>query len=350
MAGRDDESRRMTINDVARLANVSKKTISRVINNSPLLKQETRERVLKIIEEVGYQPDPQARGLAFRRSFLVALIYDNPNAQYVIDMQQGIIDVIRGSGFELVVYPCHRRHPTFLSDIKKFVERQRLAGVVLPPSVSEDEELIKLFEEISCPYARIASVSLDLPTRMVVTHDHKGAGEAARHLADLGHQVIGHISGPSTFRSAHERHRGLIQGLSDRGLSLDERYHIEGGYTFESGIICAKHLLALTPRPTAIFAGNDEMAAGVYRAAHEAGLDIPGDLSVVGFDDSPIVSKVWPPLTSVKLPIRDMGAIAARKLLAQITEAPAEQDISVSPVLVVRQSTSIPARKAKASR
>jgi len=133
--------------------------------------------------------------------------------------------------------------------------------------------------------------------------------------------------------------------LADRGLSLDERYHIEGGYTFESGILCGQHLLAMTPRPTAIFAGNDEMAAGVYRAAHEAGLDIPGDLSVVGFDDSPIVSKVWPPLTSVRLPIRDMGAIAARKLLSQITEAPGEQDISVSPVMVVRQSTSIPAHK-----
>ena len=164
----------MTINDIARLAKVSKKTISRVINNSPLLKRETRERVLKIIEEVGYQPDPQARGLAFRRSFLIGLIYDNPNAQYVIDMQQGIIDVIRGSGLELVVYPCRRRHPSFLSDIRNFVERQRLFGVVLPPSVSEDEDLIRLLDEISCPYARIASVSLDLPARMVVTHDRRG--------------------------------------------------------------------------------------------------------------------------------------------------------------------------------
>jgi LacI family transcriptional regulator len=345
MAGRDDQSRRMTINDVARLANVSKKTISRVINKSPLLKQETRDKVLKIIDEIGYQPDPQARGLAFRRSFLIALIHDNPNAQYVIDIQQGIIDVIRGSGFELVVYPCHRRHPAFLSDIKNFVERQRLAGVVLPPSVSEDEELIRLFEKISCPYARIASVSLDLAPRMVVTHDHLGAAQAARHLADLGHRLIGLISGPSSFRSAHERHRGLSEGLADYGLSLDERYHIEGGYTFESGILCAKHLLSLAPRPTAIFAGNDEMAAGVYRAAHEAGLDIPGDLSVVGFDDSPIVSKVWPPLTSVRLPIRDMGAIAAGKLLTQIAEVPAERDSSVSPVLVVRQSTCIPAHQ-----
>lgn len=339
----DDESRRMTINDVARLANVSKKTISRVINNSPLLRQETRDRVLKIIEEVGYQPDPQARGLAFRRSFLIGLIYDNPNAQYVIDMQQGILDVIRGSGYELLVHPCSRQHPNFLSDIRKFVERQRLFGVVLPPRMSEEEALGPLFDEIGCPYVRIAAVALDPARRMVVTHDRKGAAEAARHLADLGHKVIGHISGPSTFRSAHERHAGVIEGLASRGLDFDPRYHAEGGYTFDSGILAGHALLALDPRPTAIFAGNDEMAAGVYRAAREAGLDIPHDLSVIGFDDSPVAAKVWPPLTTVRLPIREMGAIAARKLLAQAPGAPPEgRDITVQPALIVRQSTAAP--------
>lgn len=335
--------RRMTINDVARLAKVSKKTISRVINNSPLLKQETRDRVLKIIEEVGYQPDPQARGLAFRRSFLIGLIYDNPNAQYVIDLQQGILDVIRDSGFELLVHPCSRRHPDFLASIRKFVERQRLFGVVLPPSASEDPALIRLFEEIECPYARIAAVSLDLPGRMVVTSDHRGAAEAACHLADLGHRAIGHISGPSTFLSAHERRRGVIEGLASRGLALDERYHVEGGYTFESGLAAARRLLAIEPRPTAIFAGNDEMAAGVYRAAREAGLDIPRDLSVIGFDDSPVADKVWPPLTSVRLPIRQMGALAARKLLAHEQGAPVEAlESAVTPALVIRQSTAAP--------
>ena len=341
--GGEDESRRMTINDVARLAKVSKKTISRVINNSPLLKQETRDRVLKIIEEVGYQPDPQARGLAFRRSFLIGLIYDNPNAQYVIDMQQGVLDVIRGSGYELVVHPCSRQHPNFLPEIRKFVEGQRLFGVVLPPRVSEDEALTALFENIGCPYARIAAVSLDHASRMVVTNDSKGAAEAVRHLAELGHRVIGHVSGPAGFRSAQERRRGVIEGLAAFGIDFDPRYLSEGGYTFDSGIAAGHALLALDPRPTAIFAGNDEMAAGIYRAARELGLDIPRDLSVIGFDDSPIAAKVWPPLTTVRLPIREMGAISARKLLAQAPGAPPEgRDITVQPVLIVRQSTAAP--------
>src|SRR5262249_25410676 len=128
--------RRATINDIARLAGVSKKTVSRVINRSPSVKDETRKKIDAIIAEHGYAPDPQARGLAFRRSFLVGMIYDQPNPQYVVDMQQGVLEALRGSGYELVVHPCSRSNPAFLSDIRAFVERQRLFGVVLPPSTS----------------------------------------------------------------------------------------------------------------------------------------------------------------------------------------------------------------------
>jgi LacI family transcriptional regulator len=333
--------RRPTINDVARLARVSKKTVSRVINDSPFVRGETRERILAIMAELGYAPDPQARGLAFRRSFLIGLVYDNPSSQYVIDMQQGILDAVRGLGFELIVHPCNRRQPNFLAELRSFVERQKLFGVVLPPSVSEDEDVRKMLTEVGCPYTRIASISLDEPARMVVTHDHRGAAEAARHLADLGHRRIAFISGPDMFRSSHERRRGFAQGLADRGLKLAAKYVKEGAYTFDSGIACAKKLLAMDPPPTAIFAGNDEMATGVYRAARDAGLEIPRDLSVIGFDDSAICSKVWPPLTSVLLPIREMGRIAATKLLLEggaLRDRVEHPD--VLPTLVVRQSTS----------
>jgi LacI family transcriptional regulator len=333
------QNRRPTINDVARLAKVSKKTVSRVINDSPFVRGETRERITAIMSELGYSPDPQARGLAFRRSFLIGLVYDNPSSQYVIDMQQGILDAVRELGFELIVHPCNRRQPNFLADVRSFVERQKLFGVVLPPSVSEDEELNKALIEVGCPYTRIASISLDEPARMVVTHDHRGAAEAARHLADLGHRRVAFVSGPDMFRSSHERRRGFAQGLADRGLKLQPKYVKEGAYTFESGIACAKKLLAMDQPPTAIFAGNDEMAAGVYRAAREAGLEIPRDLSVVGFDDSAICSKVWPPLTSVLLPIREMGRIAATKLLVEGGLRERVDHPEVSPTLVVRQST-----------
>jgi LacI family transcriptional regulator len=212
--------KRPTINDIARLANVSKKTVSRVINDSPFVREETREKISAIINELGFAPDPQARGLAFRRSFLIGMIYDNPTPQYVVNMQQGILDAMKGTSFELVIRPCNRQDPHFLHDMRAFVERQKLFGVVLPPSVSEDERLIGVLDDINCPYVRIASISLDSPERMVVTHDHIGGVEAARHLVKLGHTRIAHISGPSLFRSAHERRRGFAQGLAETGLKL----------------------------------------------------------------------------------------------------------------------------------
>jgi LacI family transcriptional regulator len=336
--------RRATINDIARLAGVSKKTVSRIINNSPAVKEETRLKVNAIIEEHGYAPDPQARGLAFRRSFLVGMIYDQPNPQYVVDMQQGVLEALRGSGCELVVHPCSRTNPAFLNDIKTFVESQRLFGVVLPPSTSEDDRLIELLDRLGCRYVRIASVSLSEPHAMLVTHDDAGAAEAARHLAQLGHTRIAHISGPASFRSAHIRREGFVKGLKEHGLALEPRYSVEGGYTFDSGVKCGAALLALKPRPTAIFTGNDEMAIGVFKAARDLGLEIPRDLSVVGYDDSPMASRVWPYLTTVRLPIRDMGRMAAEKLLAQDSgERPAPKDeTEVRPSLVVRDSSGPP--------
>ena len=133
---------------------------------------------------------------------------------------------------------------------------------------------------------------------MIKTHDSEGAAAAARHIATLGHERIAHIRGPSTFRSSHERLRGFEEGLAEFGLKLDPKLVLEGGYTFESGVACAQQLLERPPaaRPTAVFAGNDEMAVGVYQAARRAGFGVPEDLSIVGFDDTPMASRIWPPL------------------------------------------------------
>jgi LacI family transcriptional regulator len=332
--------KRPTINDVARVAEVSKKTVSRVINQSPFVREETRVRVNAAIEALGFTPDLQARGLAFRRSFLVGLIYDNPSPNYVVNMQQGVLDALRGSGLELVVHPCQRTSDSVVADIRTFVERQRLFGVILPPSMSEDERVIAVLRDLDCPYVRIASVSLDAPGAMLVTNDHLGAAEAGRHLADLGHRQIGFISGPALFRSSAERGGGFRRALAERGLVLDERYIAEGAYTFESGVEAAQRLLALDPPPTAIFAGNDEMALGVFKVARDRGMEIPRDLSVVGYDDLPMASRVWPNLTSVRLPIRDMGRMAAERLLAPMRglDPAALDQPEVLPSLVVRDS------------
>jgi len=341
---------RLTITDIARLAGVSKKTVSRVINQAPYVQAETRARIEAIIAEHGYQPDPQARGLAFRRSFLVGLIHDNPNPQYVENIQLGILDALAGRGYELVIRPCDRRSPTFLDDMRGFVERLRLFGVVLTPSVSEDDRLAKLLESADCPYVRIACATVDKSSRMVLTHDARGAAAAARRLAELGHRRIAYLSGPPLFRSSHERRAGFIAGLAEYGLELAPDLAVLGAYTYESGLARGRELLARSDRPTAIFAGNDEMATGVYSAAHELGIRIPEDLSVIGFDDAPIATRIWPAMTSVRLPVREMGRTAAEGLFATSKTAAAKAPVAeYTPTLMERDSTAPPPR-ARASR
>ena len=339
--------RRPTINDIARLANVSKKTVSRVINQSPFVKEQTRAKINAVIQQIGYAPDPQARGLAFRRSFLIGLIYDNPNAQYIVNIQDGALDALRGSGFELVVHPCDRKSEDFIPGVRRFVERQKLHGVVLLPPVSEDPRLVEALQEIGCQYVRVASVRLDPTSKMVVSNDREAVAEAANYLESLGHRRIAVIAGPSQYRSAHERLQGFISALEKRGLRVPPELVVEGSYTFESGVACAEILLSRRPRPTAIFASNDEMAAGVYKAAYRMGLRIPEDLSVVGFDDSPLASRLWPSLTTIRLPIRDMGRLAAAKLIPPLSSSEADTAAAtvVVPHLVVRGSSQPPPRE-----
>ena len=336
---------RATINDIARLAGVSKKTVSRVINQSPFVREETRARIDAVIQKIGYTPDPQARGLAFRRSFLIGLVYDNPNAQYIVNSQEGVLDALRGSGFELVVHPCDRLSEDFVPGVRRFVERQKLHGVILLPPVSEDQVLARTLEEIDCQFVRLASVRFDDTPRMIVSSDRDASAEAATYLEALGHRRIGFIAGPPHHRSAHERRGGFMDALEERGLRLPSELIVEGAYSFESGVACAEALLARRPRPTAIFASNDEMAAGVYKVAFRLKIAIPDELSVVGFDDSPVASRLSPALTTIRLPIRDMARLAASKLLPVSGASGEAEAVGVSrivPHLVVRDSTQSP--------
>ncbi|MDQ8756972.1 LacI family DNA-binding transcriptional regulator [Sphingosinicella sp. LHD-64] len=333
-----------TINDVARLANVSKKTVSRVINRSPLLNAETRERVEKVIRELGYVPNPQARALALRRNFLIGLIHDNPNAQMVLNMQQGILEALHGTDFEMVVRPVDRSSAMMLDDVRTFLERQRLFGVVLLPPISENDALAALCEEVGCRYVRMGSAQLDDADHMVASNDRELVKEATEFLIGQGHRLIGLIEGPDGFRSAQERRLGFEDALAAAGLSLPRSHIARGNYTFETGVTAANRLFDLSPRPTAIFASNDEMAAGVVFAARERGIAVPEELSVIGFDDTPIAAHIWPPLTTVRWPIVSMARAAARKLVGDVVggEAAAPQPSELPSMLVRRASVAPP--------
>ena len=330
----------VTIIDIARMAGVSKKTVSRVINESPLVREETRKKVKEIIAETGFTPNPQARALAFRKSLLIGLVYDNPSPQYVVNMQRGILDTLGDTAFQLVLRPCDRGEDNYRERVRSFILQHKPHGIILTPSVSEDETLAEILREEECDYVRIASLELDIPSRSIRTHDAQGAEMAAAHLAQLGHKRIGHIHGPKTFRSAHERLSGFRSGLESYGLELAPELTAEGAYTFDSGVSSATRLLNRRDRPTAIFAGNDEMAVGVYVAARKAGLRIPEDLSIVGFDDTPISARIWPPLTTVRSPIREVGRAAADLLLKRGSGSENLEELqSFQLELIVREST-----------
>lgn len=337
------EGRKPTIKDVAQLAGVSKKTVSRVINNSPLVNEATRKGIQGLIQDIGYRPDPQARGLATRRSYLVGMISDNPTPQYVVSIQLGILDVLKKTGYELVVHPCDRKSDTFIEDARRFIEVQKLYGVILTPSVSEDERLAEVLRELGCAYIRIASIALDMERRMVVTNDRVGGLEAARHLAKLGHKRIAMISGRRSFRSSHERRAGFEEGLAEFGITMPPEYLLQGDYTFESGLALGSQILDLDPAPTAVFAANDEMAAGVLQALHVAGQTPPDALSVVGFDDFETATRVWPRLTTARTPARRIGRLAAERLFefdADDGGPPGENQ--TTPRLIERDSTRRP--------
>ena len=331
-----------TINDIARLSGVSKKTVSRIINDSPLVRADTRERVEAVMREVGYSPDPMARGLAFRRSFLIGLVFDNPTAQYIVNMQYGALDALRDSGFELVVHPCDSRSPGYIDGVRRFAQQQKLHGVMLVPRASEDQALADMLAELECRYTRIVPVGFeDTDGRMIVTHDRDGAAEAADYLLTLGHHDIALITGPQAYRSAIERTQGFIEAMANKGVQVPKARVGEAGYTFESGVAAAEKLLFGKQRPTAIFCGNDEMAAGVYKVAMRAGINVPRQLSVVGFDDSPLASRLWPSLTSVRRNTRDTGRTAAAMLI-QPEGTPMLAAASIRPHLVIRDSSQPP--------
>lgn len=334
-----------TINDVARLSGVSKKTVSRVINRSALLSDDTRNRVEAIIMETGFVPNPQARALALGRNFLIGLVHDNPNAQMVLHVQQGILEALRDTEFELIVRPVDRGSPSMLEDVKNFLERQRLFGIVLLPPISENDMLAKLCNEIGCRYVRMGSATLDDAQHMVASNDRDAVAEAIGFLLAEGHRNIGLVAGPHGFRSARERQLGFEDALAAAGVKLPRSLIADGNYTFESGLAAADRLLDVLPRPTAIFASNDEMAAGVIHAARLRGLDVPRQLSVMGFDDTPVAAHLWPPLTTVRWPIAAMGRSAALKLIGDadpVSGAHVEEPSMFLSSLIRRASVAAP--------
>lgn len=335
---------KVTINDVAKYASVSIKTVSRVTNKEPSVKQATIDKVNQAIDALNYQPNVAARNLASTSSYVICFIYDNPNAYYVIDMQNGILSACKDRGFELLIHPCNAKSPTICEELTTMVKHSRLAGLVLTPPMSEDPNILAALDKINANYVRIiagAQINDDKGLTVLVNDKH-GAVEITQHLINLGHKHIAFLSGDHQHASTKERLHGFKQAIESNNLTVNEDWVLDGRYSFESGVEGANRLIAMKNRPSAIVACNDEIAAGALFAARLAGLDIPKDLSIVGFEDSPFSRQTWPKLTTVHQPNIEIAQIATQLLIDKRKDQGKETFKVFTPTPVIRDSASSP--------
>jgi LacI family transcriptional regulator len=259
-------------------------------------------------------------------------------------VQNGVLSACRETGFGLQIHPCDATSPLLAEELMELVQRSRLAGLVLTAPMSERMDLIEALAARGVRTIRIIAAAEDPADGhpCVYVDDRDAAYEITEHLIQLGHQRIGFLWGGQEHRSSSERYLGYEQALKDYGITLDKHLVIPGDYTFDDGFRGARRLLALRDPPTAIFGSNDEIAAGVLAAAKSAGMNVPYDLSIAGFEDSPFSRQSWPALTTAKQATEDIARHAARMLIAamrQDGEAAVVPNHGFVPQLVVRGST-----------
>ncbi len=335
------KSKKPTINDVARVSGLSKKTVSRVLNNSPQVAESTRKRVSAVIEQLGFSPDPQARSLASKKSFVLGLVYDNPNALYISDIQKGVLRACQGTGYELIMHPGDFSNQHLIDEIEGFVSRARIGGLILLSPISQRDALSMRLRRDEIPYVRICPKKIDTDERIVVSNDLRGSEMMVEYLVSIGHRAIGFVTGPESNLSAQEKYDGYCNVMKKAGLPLREDFVAHGDNTFDSGELAGNLLLRRNDRPSVVFASNDAMALGVLKSASMLGLRVPQDVAIAGFDDSALATVTWPDLTTIRQPVEWMGEIAARKLLSQLTNGSISPDLPLAtePELVVRHST-----------
>lgn len=303
-----------TIYEVARRAGVSIKTVSRVVNGEQKVSAETRERVIAAVNHLNYRPNISARALAGSRSYLIGLYFDNPSLEYVSRVERGAMAACREAGFHLIVEELQADGPDVAERVRQSQAAVAMEGVILTPPLCDRMDILEALEAAGTPYVRIAPALDRERGDYVYLDDRRAAQEMTDYLLGLGHRRIAFIGGPADHLAAVQRRDGYLEAM--RAADLTDLVRLEeGAFTFRSGSAAAVTLLEGPERPTAIFASNDDMALGVIMAARQLGIETPRDLSVVGFDDSPSAQVVWPQLTTVRQPVREMGQAAAELLV-----------------------------------
>ncbi len=337
--------RAFTIVEVAKEAGVAVKTVSRVLNNEIYVRDDTKKLVMDAVKKLGYQRNAYARGLRAEKSNFYGLFYANSMAGYHSEVLHGVLTKCKAEDFHLIVELL--RDKRLYDQLETFITQFRLDGAVLLPPHCDDDKLLKIFARHDVPVTRVSpmkGLSRDLS---VGIDDERAAYDITRYLIGLGHRRLGFIEGIPDHAATVQRRLGHVRALAEQGLELDEGLVRSGRFDYASAFADTLELLALDQPPTAIVASNDYAASGVIAAAHKQGLRVPDDLSVTGFDDSPIAGFVSPGITTVRQPVRDLG-IEAINIIGEYRATPAGKRAlsAIRKVLaheiVVRESTAAP--------
>ena len=338
-----------TILDVARRAGVSPMTVSRVVNGEKNVRPSTRAAVMSAVKALNYAPNPAARTLAGAEAARIGLIYANPSAAYLSEFLVGALDESSRTSVQIMLEKCEVTSAAAERAAVRKLVASGAAGVILPPPLCESEDVLSELKQTGLATVAVASGRFNAEASCVRIDDFQAAFEMTTYLLDLGHRRIGFIKGHPNQTASAERERGYAAALANSGQRSDPSLVVQGYFSYRSGLDAAETLLTRRVLPTAIFASNDDMAAAVVSVAHRKGLDVPSDLSVVGFDDTAIATTIWPELTTIRQPITAMAEIALDLIVRAIRSQKRNGEQPMKPVdhlvtysLVKRSSAAAP--------
>jgi len=338
------EKRRLDIRDVAKHARVSIATVSRTINRVPTVDKQLAERVWKAIGELNYFPNTQARALVSGRTRLLGLLVSEITNPFFPELIEGFEEIAVANGYEILIGSTNYDLARMTTCIRRMLERHVEGVAVMTFGIEQP-----LLEELSSRDIPMVFVDAGPPSplvRALVVDYRKGIHEGVQHLAALGHRNIAFISGPLRQGSAQSRKIAFIESMEEIGVHPNPEWLIEGDHTLEGGVHAMQHLLSLSEQPTAVMCSNDMTAIGALRILARAGLKVPQDMSVIGFDDIHLAEFVYPPLTTVRMSRKDLarGAFESLRSVAENVEPSQERHLTIPTRLIVRQSTGYPQR------
>ncbi|WP_203249389.1 catabolite control protein A [Bacillus velezensis] len=329
----------ITIYDVAREANVSMATVSRVVNGNPNVKPTTRKKVLEAIDRLGYRPNAVARGLASKKTTTVGVIIPDISSIFYSELARGIEDIATMYKYNIILSNSDQNLEKELHLLNTMLGKQ-VDGIVFMGGNITDEH-VEEFKRSPVPIVLAASVEEQGETPSVAIDYEQAIYDAVKLFIDKGHRDIALVSGPMQEPiNRSKKLQGYKRALEEAAIPFNEQFVAEGDYTYDSGMEALQSLLGLDRKPTAILSATDEMALGIIHAAQDQGLSIPDDLDIIGFDNTRLSLMVRPQLSTVVQPTYDIGAVAMRLLTKLMNKEPVEEHIVELPHRIeLRQST-----------